>query len=123
MIRKESEAKKRRAIFGTKPTSLYFSLDPNKPYPNPKLYFYPGYQAPNDEAIAQGIDNWLKKWSWYDGGKSLEQMVSNVFDYRKLDEKPGIFTFLGVGRKKSEEDSGLPLQVYVTPELYEIPRL
>jgi len=78
-IRKESEAdKKRRAIFGTKPTSLYFSLTPDKPYPIPKLYFYPGFQAPNDEAIAQGIDTWLKKWNWYDGGKSLEEMVTNV---------------------------------------------
>ncbi|WQF88042.1 Putative aromatic prenyltransferase [Colletotrichum destructivum] len=121
--RPETEAeKKRRAIFGTKPTSLYFSLTPEKPYPIPKLYFYPAFQAPNDEAIAQGIDTWLKRHNWYDGGKTLEEMVANVFDYRRLDEKPGIFTFLGVGRKETGDDSGLSLQVYVTPELYESPR-
>jgi DMATS type aromatic prenyltransferase len=143
-IREESEAeKKRRAIFGTKPTSLYFSLTPDKPYPIPKLYFYPGYQAPNDEAIAQGIDIWLrngagmtavnpwKKWlqmccKCSNIALKLSCMVSlihlNHSDYRRLDEKPGIFTFLGVGRKESDDDSGMTLQVYVTPELYENPR-
>ena len=40
--------------------------------------------------------------------------------YRRLDEKPGIFTFIGIGRKEGSAD--LSLQVYVTPELYETPR-
>lgn len=42
--------------------------------------------------------------------------------YRNLDEKPGIFTFIGFGRKEGVDDRALSLQVYVTPELYENPR-
>ena len=42
--------------------------------------------------------------------------------YRRLDEKPGIFTFVGIGRKESSNTGGLNLQVYVTPELYDSPR-
>lgn len=42
--------------------------------------------------------------------------------YRSLDEKPGIFTFIGFGRKEGLDDRALSLQVYVTPELYENPR-
>lgn len=43
--------------------------------------------------------------------------------YRNLDEKPGIFTFIGIGRKEGIDDRALSLQVYVTPELYENPRI
>lgn len=78
-IRAETEAdKKRRAILGTKPSSLYFSLTPDKPYPIPKFYFYPGYQAPNDEAVAQGLDLWLRKYGWADGGPTIEQRTKNT---------------------------------------------
>jgi hypothetical protein len=35
---------------------------------------------------------------------------------------PGIFTFIGIGRKESLEKEELGVQVYVTPELYETPR-
>lgn len=42
--------------------------------------------------------------------------------HRRLDEKPGIFTFIGIGRKEESSTGGLSLQVYVTPELYETPR-
>ncbi|KAK2608292.1 hypothetical protein N8I77_006910 [Diaporthe amygdali] len=123
-IRQETEAeKKRRAILGTKPSSLYFSLTPDKPYPIPKFYFYPGFQAPNDEAIAQGIDTWLEKYGWADGGRTMEERTRNTFTYRNLDEKPGIFTFIGIGRKEGIDDRALSLQVYVTPELYENPRI
>ncbi|CZT12199.1 uncharacterized protein RAG0_16114 [Rhynchosporium agropyri] len=122
-IREESEAdKKRRAILGTKPSSLYFSLTPDRPYPIPKLYFYPGFQAPNDEAVAQGLDQWLEKYGWADGGATVEDRTRRTFTYRGLDEKPGIFTFIGIGRKEGLDDRALSLQVYVTPELYENPR-
>lgn len=78
-VREETEQdKKRRAIFGTKPTSLYFSLTPDKPYPIPKLYFYPAYHAPNDEAIAEGLDTWLEKYGWADGGRSVKERTENT---------------------------------------------
>ena len=78
-IKKESSAeKRRRALFGEKPTSLYFSLSPETPYPIPKLYFYPAFKAPNDQAIAQGLDAWLTKYGWHDGGRSVEQRVESV---------------------------------------------
>lgn len=50
--------------------------------------------------------------------------LADIFDstYRSLDEKPGIFTFIGFGRKEGLDDRALSLQVYVTPELYENPR-
>jgi DMATS type aromatic prenyltransferase len=70
--------KKRRHIFKSKPHALYFSLTPDKPYPVPKLYYYPAQKAPNDEAIAQGIDAWMAKYGWQDGGKMVEERVQNV---------------------------------------------
>lgn len=78
-IKQESPAEqRRRALFGEKPSSMYFSLSPEKPYPIPKLYFYPAFQAPNDQAIAQGIDTWMMKYGWYDGGRTLEERVQSV---------------------------------------------
>ena len=78
-IKEESPAeKRRRALFGEKPSSMYFSLSPDKPYPIPKLYFYPAFQAPNDQAIAQGIDAWLSKYGWHDGDRSLEERIESV---------------------------------------------
>lgn len=78
-IRTESWAeRKRRHIFKSKPTSLYFSLTPDTPYPVPKLYFYPPQKAPNDEATAQGVDTWLAKYGWHNGGKTLEKRLNNV---------------------------------------------
>ncbi|RYP59318.1 hypothetical protein DL769_008582 [Monosporascus sp. CRB-8-3] len=114
--------KRRRLRFSEKPSSLYFSLSPDNPYPIPKLYFYPASHAHNDEAIAQGVDTWLRKYGWYDGGKTVEERVANVFTHRRLDEKPGIFTFIGIGRKEGSGAESLSLQIYVTPELYETPR-
>ena len=79
MIKEETpEEQRRRKLFEEKPTCLYFSLSPGLPYPVPKLYFYPAFQAPNDQAIAQGVDAWLKKYGWYDGGASVEERVQNV---------------------------------------------
>lgn len=42
--------------------------------------------------------------------------------HRKLDEKTGIFTFIGIGRKEDPTKKDLSIQVYLTPELYETPR-
>ena len=70
--------KKRRHIFRSKPHALYFSLTPDKPYPVPKLYYYPAQKAPNDEAIAKGVDAWMAKYGWQDGGKTVEERVQNV---------------------------------------------
>ena len=69
---------RRRALFAKKPSSMYFSLSPEKPYPIPKLYFYPASQAPNDQAIAQGVDTWMRKYGWYDGGRTVEERVQSV---------------------------------------------
>lgn len=78
-VRAETYAdKKRRHIFRSKPHALYFSLTPDKPYPVPKLYYYPAQKAPNDEAIAQGIDAWLGKEGWADGGRTVEERVQSV---------------------------------------------
>ncbi|KAI1206384.1 aromatic prenyltransferase [Annulohypoxylon truncatum] len=113
---------RRRAAFKTKPTAVYFSLSPDKPYPIPKVYFYPARAAPNDKVIARGLDAWLTKYKWHDGGKSVEERVETVFTHRKLEENPGIFTFIGLGRKEDSTKKGLSLQVYMTPELYVTPR-
>lgn len=79
MIREETpEEQRRRKLFGSKPSSLYFSLSPERPYSVLKLYFYPAFQAPNDQAIAQGLDAWLIKYGWYDEGPSVEKRVQNV---------------------------------------------
>ncbi|WYZ39583.1 hypothetical protein EsH8_III_001497 [Colletotrichum jinshuiense] len=61
-----------------KPLAIYFSLSPEKPYPIPKVYFTPARKAPNDKAIALGLDKWLDKYGWYDGGKTIEERVSNT---------------------------------------------
>ncbi|OTA83738.1 hypothetical protein M434DRAFT_400630 [Hypoxylon sp. CO27-5] len=113
---------RRRALLKTKPTAVYFSLSPDKPYPIPKVYFYPARAAPNDLVIARGLDAFLTKYKWHDGGKSVEERVQTVFTHRKLEDKPGIFSFIGLGRKEDSTKKGLSLQVYITPELYETPR-
>lgn len=78
-VKEESpDDRRRRKLFGEKPTSMYFSLSPDKPYPIPKLYFYPAFQAPNDQAIAQGLDAWMTKYGWHDGRKTVEERVENV---------------------------------------------
>lgn len=42
--------------------------------------------------------------------------------HRRLEEKTGIFTFIGIGRKEDPTKKDLSIQVYLTPELYETPR-
>lgn len=59
-------------------TVLYFSLSAESPYPNPKICIYPANFAPSDEAIARGLDTWLRKYEWHDGGKSIEERVKSV---------------------------------------------
>lgn len=106
-----------------KATAIYFSLSADVPYPAPKICIYPANYAKNDEIIAQGLDEWLEKYDWTDGGKTIREQVKNVFTHRKLDEKTGIFTFIGIGRKEDPSKKDLSVQVYVSPELYQTPRL
>ena len=63
---------------GRKATAIYFSLSTDNPSPAPKICFYPANFAQSDEAIAQGLDAWLNKHGWYDGGKSMEERVRSV---------------------------------------------
>lgn len=42
--------------------------------------------------------------------------------HRKLEEKTGIFTFIGIGKKGDPTKTDLSIQVYLSPELYDIPR-
>lgn len=62
----------------TKPTAIYFSLSPTKPFPIPKVYYYPAISARNDLEIAQGLDRWFAKYGWYHGGRTMEQRVSSI---------------------------------------------
>lgn len=59
-------------------TAIYFSVSADKPYPAPKLCVYPANFAPNDEVIARGLDAWLSKYGWFDGGKTMEEQVQSV---------------------------------------------
>lgn len=43
--------------------------------------------------------------------------------HRKLEDKNGIFTFVTFGRKEGGSKMGSSLGIYMTPELYETPRL
>ncbi|KAF2202639.1 aromatic prenyltransferase [Delitschia confertaspora ATCC 74209] len=106
-----------------KATAIYFSLSSENPYPAPKICFYPANFAATDEVIAKGLDKWLEKYEWYDGGKTMEDRIKSVFTHRKLEEKPGILTFIGIGRKEDPTKKDLSLQCYVSPELYENPRI
>ncbi|MCJ1261037.1 hypothetical protein MMC22_000901 [Lobaria immixta] len=106
-----------------KTTVIAFSLSAENQYPTPKLGIHPANFAPNDEIIARGLDEWSRKYEWYDGEKSIEQRVKSVFTHRKLDEETGIFTFIGIGRKDDPSKKGLSMQVYITPELYKTPRV
>lgn len=121
--RSKSEMEMGRFTSATgKLTAIYFSVSAENPYPAPKLCVYPANFAPNDKVIAQGLDKWLNKYGWNDGGKSMEEQVASVFTHRKLEEKTGIFTFIGIGRKEDPTKKDLSIQVYVTPELYVNPR-
>ena len=61
-----------------KATALYFALSTFNPFPAPKICFYPANFAANDEVIAKGLDGWLEKYGWFDGGKSMEERVKRV---------------------------------------------
>lgn len=49
-------------------TAIYFSLSAGNPCPAPKRCLYPANFALTDEVIAQGLNAWLKKYEWYNGG-------------------------------------------------------
>ncbi|KAJ6783323.1 hypothetical protein PWT90_02558 [Aphanocladium album] len=116
------ESKPHYTTVAQKMTAIYFSLSPNNPLPAPKILFYPKNIAENDEIITRGVDQWLHKYNWYDGGKSMEQRTQNVFTHRRLSERTGICSFMGIGRKEDPTKRDLSLQFYVTPELYTTPR-
>lgn len=61
-----------------KTTTIYFSLSAENPGPAPKIGFFPANVAKNDEVIARGLDTWLSKYGWYDGGKTLEERLKTV---------------------------------------------
>ena len=61
-----------------KRTTIYFSLSAEKSGPAPKIGFFLGNVAENDEVITRGLDTWLRKYGWYDGGKTLEDRLTNV---------------------------------------------
>ncbi|KAJ5749140.1 uncharacterized protein N7511_010836 [Penicillium nucicola] len=103
-------------------TAIYFNISPDNPYPAPKLCIYPSNFAEDDGVIARGLDEWLDKYGWSDDTKSMEDQVKSVFTHRKLEEKAGIFTFIGIGRKEDPTKKDLSIQVYMTPELYRDPR-
>lgn len=60
-----------------KTTTIYFSLSADNPGPAPKIGFLPANSASNDQIIAKGLDQWLSKYGWYDGGKTLEERLDN----------------------------------------------
>jgi hypothetical protein len=92
----------------------------------------------NDSIIARGLDKWLTKYGWYDGGKTMEQRLKDILyvsmfvhdvyvqfpngtntwtsTHRSLEDRTGIFTFVGIGRK--ETTPSLSIQTYLTSELY-----
>ncbi|KIW87577.1 uncharacterized protein Z519_11902 [Cladophialophora bantiana CBS 173.52] len=113
---------KRFSSMTKKLTAVYFALSADHPYPVPKLCLYPSNFAPNDQVIARGLDTWLTKHGWEDDGKSVEKQVKSSFTHRALDERTGIFTFIGIGPKGDPTQSQLTIQAYVTPELYIQPR-
>ena len=59
-------------------TAIYFAISTDNPYPAPKLCVYPANFAPDDGVIARGLDTWLNKYGWSDGGKSMEEQVKSV---------------------------------------------
>lgn len=77
-IQTGDESKPHYTTVARKMTAIYFSLSPNNPLPAPKILFYPKNIADNDEVITRGVDKWLRKYDWYDGGKSMEQRTQDV---------------------------------------------
>ena len=61
-----------------KTNTIYFSLPAENPGPAPKIGFFPANTAKNDEVIAKGLDAWLSKYGWYDGGEMLEERLDNA---------------------------------------------
>lgn len=60
-----------------KRTCMYFSLSPDNVTPAPKLGVFPANYAPNDGAIARGLDAWLRKYKWPVPHKSIEDQLGN----------------------------------------------
>ncbi|KUJ21270.1 aromatic prenyltransferase [Mollisia scopiformis] len=102
-------------------TTLYFSLTDQYPFPAPKIAFCARNFVANDELVAQGLDRWTKKYGWSDGERSIYELVHSAITHRKLEEKAGIFTFIGLARKDPTKED-LSIQTYLCPELYETAR-
>ena len=64
--------------FRRKMTNIYFSISPKNPTPAPKLGIFPANYAPNDGAIARGLDAWLRKYNWPVPQKSIEDQLTSV---------------------------------------------
>lgn len=64
--------------FRRKMTCIYFSLAPDNLTPAPKLGIFPANYAPNDGAIARGLDAWLQKYNWPVPRKSIEDQLRSV---------------------------------------------
>ncbi|KAG5977056.1 hypothetical protein E4U55_007076 [Claviceps digitariae] len=108
--------------FRRKMTCMYFSLSAKNPTPASKLGIYPANFAPNDLAIARGLDTWLAKYKWPVPGRSFEEQLKRIFTHRSLDQKTGLFTFISIGRKEDPTKKDLSMQLYLAPELYASPR-
>lgn len=110
----------------SKRTTIYFSLDSKSPVPSPKVAFCARNFAANDTVIARGLDTWLARYGWTtaavatdeNAATSITKQVASVFTHRALDEKAGIFTFIGLARKDPAKRE-LSMQTYLCPELYE----
>lgn len=104
-------------------TTLYFSLDDRYPIPAPKIAFCARNFADNDAVVAKGLDAWLTKYGWKDENDpaSVLDLAARVFTHRDLNEKAGIFTFIGLARKDPAKRD-LSIQICMCPELYESPR-
>jgi DMATS type aromatic prenyltransferase len=99
-------------------TTLYFSMDNKSPLPSPKIAFCARNFAANDLEVARGLDSWFEKHGWAgDKRPSVEELVGKAFTHRGLDEKAGIFTFIGLARKNPTKPD-LSIQTYLCPELY-----
>lgn len=62
--------------------AIYFSLSAGNPCPASKLCLYPANFASTDKVIARGLDAWLRKYEWYDGGnlwRSEEKVSCTCF--------------------------------------------
>lgn len=94
---------------------VYFELSRSRPTPAPKLYIPVRHYASDDTAIAMAVMQYYRDAGLDEIGRSYLAHVESIFGgRRRLSDKTGIHTYVGVASRRD----GPQVSVYYSPEAF-----